>query len=771
MARNVFEQPSNIGDQIPLNSNALRAQLPTLPTGAPTFDATSLGPPSQLLSTNADWRAQFYRAGIPSGRMPPLPTQASIASGSHSQSVAVQQISTYSTGVSLSLPAEFYVQNVNGSATATWQPEAQNSIFAGPASGGAGTPGFRSMVAADLPATTINAVANDTNIHGSISAQTLTLSWAGTLAAARLNANVVQGITNDTNVTGTISAQNLTLGWAGTLAVARGGTGTASPGLVAGTNVTVTGSWPNQTIASTAGSIGGVISKTATYAAQNSDNAKLVSFSSGSAVTYTLQSTSVASAWFVFVENVGAGTLTIDPNGLTLDGSASTLSVAQNQGLGIFWDGSNYFTVRGMATGGGGGTGTVTSVALTVPSWLTVAGSPVTTSGTLAVTATSGQTANQVLATPNGSTGAVGLRSLLLADLPSTVVASVVNDTNVTGSISGQALTFGWAGTLAVARGGTGTASPGLVAGTNIAITGTWPNQTVATTGVVTTTGSPASGNLAKFSGSGTITNADLTGDVTTAGGVATTLATSGVSAGSYTNANITVDAKGRVTAASNGSSSSPVFNPGRQMYYVVSTFTLTGYGETFTISGSNSFATSGTTPIVSCVKFVSGSTSGSFAGWAGTATWMLKPTQATNIHWQAYACHDITNVRIWIGLSTTTVLNTDTPGTSGLRGAAFRFSTVAGDTNYQCVTFNGSSQTVTDSGIAATATGFHLFEMVFNNATPSVTFMIDGTVVATDTSANVPTAGVGASVCFVITQTTASRNIYLQRMAATADA
>lgn len=44
--------------------------------------------------------------------------------------------------------------------------------------------------------------------------------------------------------------------------------------------------------------------------------------------------------------------------------------------------------------------------------------------------------------------------------------------------------------------------------------------------GTVTTTGSPANGNLTKFTGATSISNADLTGDVTTSGGVATTLKT-----------------------------------------------------------------------------------------------------------------------------------------------------------------------------------------------------------------------------------------------------
>lgn len=51
--------------------------------------------------------------------------------------------------------------------------------------------------------------------------------------------------------------------------------------------------------------------------------------------------------------------------------------------------------------------------------------------------------------------------------------------------------------------------------------------STTAGAGTVTTTGSPASGKIAAFSGATSITNTDLTGDVTTSGGVATTIANS----------------------------------------------------------------------------------------------------------------------------------------------------------------------------------------------------------------------------------------------------
>lgn len=63
------------------------------------------------------------------------------------------------------------------------------------------------------------------------------------------------GTTGLTPATATTGAVTL----AGTLAVANGGTGTATPSLVAGTNVSITGTWPNQTINSSGGGGGGMV--------------------------------------------------------------------------------------------------------------------------------------------------------------------------------------------------------------------------------------------------------------------------------------------------------------------------------------------------------------------------------------------------------------------------------------------------------------------------------------------------------------------------------
>jgi hypothetical protein len=76
-------------------------------------------------------------------------------------------------------------------------------------------------------------------------------------------------------------------------------------------------------------------------------------------------------------------------------------------------------------------------------------------------------------------------------------------------------------------------------------------NCFAATAGTVTTTGTPANGNLTAFSGASTITNSNLSGDITTTGTLATTLATVNSNVGTFQG--ITVNAKGLTTAAGPG--------------------------------------------------------------------------------------------------------------------------------------------------------------------------------------------------------------------------
>jgi len=76
--------------------------------------------------------------------------------------------------------------------------------------------------------------------------------------------------------------------------------------------------------------------------------------------------------------------------------------------------------VNGTAVSTGGGGGGVSSVALTAPSGFSVTGSPVTSSGTLALGFAGGQAANEFLATPDGTTGAITLRTLVSGDIPAT---------------------------------------------------------------------------------------------------------------------------------------------------------------------------------------------------------------------------------------------------------------------------------------------------------------------------------------------------------------
>lgn len=88
------------------------------------------------------------------------------------------------------------------------------------------------------------------------------------------------------------------------------------------------------------------------YTIAGSDQGKLVTFTNAAAIAVTLPQagTGVFVSGFLFwIENRGAGTLTITPTTSTIDGAA-TLVLNVNQGCMVVSDGTNYFTMRGGVT-------------------------------------------------------------------------------------------------------------------------------------------------------------------------------------------------------------------------------------------------------------------------------------------------------------------------------------------------------------------------------------------------------------------------------------
>lgn len=242
-------------------------------------------------------------------------------------------------------------------------------------------------------------------------------------------ASCATNATNAANISsGTLPVARLPLGTNATVGALRcdGATTTCSGGVVtsvAGGSGTVT------SVATGACLTGGPITTTGTVSGSqgfrvvtgtsdtilSSDACKVIKYGNGSTVAVAIpQATGSFGSGFGFeVQNTGAGTITFTPDGGSLVNGGATLTVAQNRGCYLFSDGTDY-QVSACTALVSAGTGTVTSVAATVPGGFSISGSPVTTTGTLAIAAngTSGGVVCYTGSTTSASSGA------LTANLP-----------------------------------------------------------------------------------------------------------------------------------------------------------------------------------------------------------------------------------------------------------------------------------------------------------------------------------------------------------------
>lgn len=99
--------------------------------------------------------------------------------------------------------------------------------------------------------TTLAVASGGTGVTTSTGTGSVVLSTSPTLVTPLLGTPTSGNLSNCTFPTLNQNTTGTAAGLSSILAVASGGTGTATPALVQGTGVTITGSWPNQTIAAT----------------------------------------------------------------------------------------------------------------------------------------------------------------------------------------------------------------------------------------------------------------------------------------------------------------------------------------------------------------------------------------------------------------------------------------------------------------------------------------------------------------------------------------
>jgi hypothetical protein len=200
----------------------------------------------QTDGTNSSWSALSISAGSITGTLAVANGGTGVTTSTGTGNVVLSNSPTLVTPA-LGTPSALVGTNITGTATSfTASNVTTNANLTGAVTSVGNAASLGSFSSADL----LGALTDETGTGSAVFATspTLVTPILGTPTSATL-----------TNATGL----PLTTGVTGQLPVANGGTGTATPSIVAGTNVTVTGTWPNQTIAASGGGGSGTVTSVA----------------------------------------------------------------------------------------------------------------------------------------------------------------------------------------------------------------------------------------------------------------------------------------------------------------------------------------------------------------------------------------------------------------------------------------------------------------------------------------------------------------------------